>query len=186
MGSARLKTVGAGGNQRYSRRQTDRSETSRWGATMIDRRCVWLGVCWWVVAGTALAQATAEPRSELPKVVLVGDSIRLGYAPLVAKRLAGKATVVSVTGNGGDSANVLKNLDEWIVREKPVVVHLNCGLHDLKLSKTTKKHQVEAERYEANLKEIVTRIRKDTSAALVFANTTPILDDRHAKRGGDF
>ena len=74
---------------------------------------------------------------ELPKVVLVGDSIRLGYAPLVAKRLEGKARVVSAEANGGDSANVLAHLDEWVIREKPAVVHLNCGLHDLKLSKKT-------------------------------------------------
>jgi lysophospholipase L1-like esterase len=130
--------------------------------------------------------AVAPAQTELPKVVLVGDSIRLGYAPLVAKRLEGKARVVSVEANGGDSANVLKHLDEWVIAEKPAVVHFNCGLHDLKLSKKAKEHQVPLEQYEANLKEIVARIRKGTTAALVFADTTPILDDRHAKRGGDF
>lgn len=36
------------------------------------------------------ASKAAEP-AKLPKVVLIGDSIRLGYAPLVAKRLAGPA-----------------------------------------------------------------------------------------------
>jgi lysophospholipase L1-like esterase len=132
------------------------------------------------------AQPAAEPKSDLPKVVLIGDSIRLGYAPLVAKRLEGKALVISVDANGGDSDNVLKHLDEWVIREKPAVVHLNCGLHDLKLSMKTKEHQVPREKYEANLKEIVTRIRKGTSAALVFANTTPIHDERHARRGADF
>lgn len=123
---------------------------------------------------------------ELPKVVLIGDSIRLGYAPLVAQRLEGKARVVSPAANGGDSGNVLKNLQEWAVRERPDVVHLNCGLHDLKLSKKTKKHQVPLQAYEANLREIVARLRKETTAVLVFANTTPILDDRHAQRRADF
>jgi lysophospholipase L1-like esterase/dienelactone hydrolase len=139
-----------------------------------------------VLTAVARAQAPAEPKPDLPEVVLVGDSIRLGYAPLVARRLEGKARVVSVEANGGDSANVLKHLDEWVIAEKPVVVHLNCGLHDLKLSKKTKQHQVPLEQYEANLKEIVARVRKGTTAALVFADTTPILDDRHAKRGADF
>ena len=132
------------------------------------------------------AQPAAELKADLPKVVLIGDSIRLGYAPLVAKRLEGKAVVVSVEANGGDSDNVLKHLDDWVIREKPAVVHLNCGLHDLKFSKKSKEHQVPREKYEANLKEIVSRIRKGTSAALVFANTTPIHDERHAKRGADF
>jgi dienelactone hydrolase/lysophospholipase L1-like esterase len=138
------------------------------------------------LSGTVRAQSTAEPKGDLPKVVLVGDSIRLGYAPLVVKRLEGKARVVSVEANGGDSDNVLKHLDEWVIGEKPAVVHLNCGLHDLKLSKKTKEHQVPLEKYEANLKEIVTRIRQGTSAVLVFADTTPIHDERHAKRGADF
>jgi lysophospholipase L1-like esterase/dienelactone hydrolase len=130
--------------------------------------------------------ASAQPAKELPKVVLVGDSIRLGYAPLVAKRLAGKAVVVSPADNGGDSGNVLKHLDEWVVRAKPAVVHLNCGLHDLKRDKKTGKYQVELADYERNLKQLVARLRQETSAALVFANTTPILDDRHAKRRAGF
>ncbi len=153
---------------------------------MFPRRC--LGVVALVVAAPfASAQAPpAGPKPELPKVVLVGDSIRLGYAPLVARRLEGKARVVSVAANGGDSDNVLKHLDEWVIRENPAVVHLNCGLHDLKVSKKTKEHQVPLGRYEANLREIAARVRRDTSAVLVFADTTPILDERHAKRGADF
>src|SRR5262245_20817742 len=70
-------------------------------------------------------QAPASPAAELPRVVLIGDSIRLGYAPRVAARLSGKAVVVSPTENGGDSASVLAHLDEWVLREKPDVVHLN-------------------------------------------------------------
>src|SRR5262249_46097245 len=66
------------------------------------------------------------------------------------------------------------------------VIHFNCGLHDLKLSKKTKRHQVELPAYEANLKEIVARLRKGSDAALVFANTTPIHDERHAGRGATF
>jgi dienelactone hydrolase/lysophospholipase L1-like esterase len=121
----------------------------------------------------------------LPKVVLVGDSIRMGYAPGVAKRLAGLAEVVSPEANGGDSGNVLEHLDEWVVRQKPDVVHLNCGLHDLKRSRSDGLYQVERARYEANLRRIVNLV-KATGAALVFASTTPILDDRHARRGAGF
>lgn len=132
------------------------------------------------------ALQTAGASSDLPKVVLVGDSIRMGYAPLVAKKLEGKVLVISHPANGGDSANVLRNLTEWVIREKPTLIHLNCGLHDLKLDKQTKKYQVELAQYEANLREIAMRIRKETNAALVFANTTPIHDARHAKRGASF
>ena len=134
----------------------------------------------------ARGQTDASPGPKLPRVVLVGDSIRLGYAPRVAERLAGKAVVISVPENGGDSANVLAHLDEWVIRQKPDVVHLNCGLHDLKRIKADGHHQVELDRYGENLRKVVARIRKETDAALVFADTTPILDERHARRGADF
>jgi dienelactone hydrolase/lysophospholipase L1-like esterase len=132
------------------------------------------------------AQADAPAGAALPRVVLIGDSIRLGYAPKVAERLDGTATVISTPANGGDSANVIEHLDEWVIRERPDVVHLNCGLHDLKRSRADGRHQVELPRYEANLRRIVARIRAETGAALVFANTTPIVDERHARRGADF
>ena len=108
-----------------------------------------------------------------------------GLRARVAERLAGKAVVISPPENGGDSANVLAHLDEWVLRQKPDVVHLNCGLHDLKRSKTDGHHQVELDRYSENLRRIVARIRESTDAALVFADTTPILDERHARRGAD-
>jgi lysophospholipase L1-like esterase/dienelactone hydrolase len=139
-----------------------------------------------VFASVASGQTKPPEKPDLPKIVLVGDSVRMGYAPLVAKRLEGKAVVVNDKENGGDSANVLKNLDEWVIREKPDIVHINAGLHDLKLDKTSKKYQVEVAQYEKNLKEIVARIRKGTNATIIFADTTPIIDERHAKRGGNF
>jgi lysophospholipase L1-like esterase/dienelactone hydrolase len=128
----------------------------------------------------------AKGQPSLPKIVLVGDSIAGGYRPLVAKLLEGKAVVVSPPASGGDRGNVLQNLEAWLIREKPAVVHLNCGLHDLKLSKQSRKHQVELAQYEANLRRIATRLQQAANTSFVFANTTPIIDERHAKRGADF
>jgi GDSL-like Lipase/Acylhydrolase family len=81
---------------------------------------------------------------------------------------------------------VLAHLDEWVLRQKPDVVHVNCGLHDLKRSKTDGLYQVALDRYSENLRRIVARIREGSNAVLVFANTTPIHDERHARRGADF
>jgi dienelactone hydrolase/lysophospholipase L1-like esterase len=138
------------------------------------------------VSAASRGQADASRAAVLPRVVLIGDSIRLDYASKVAERLSGKAAVISPPENGGDSANVLAHLDEWVLRQKPDVVHLNCGLHDLKRSKSDGHHQIELDRYGENLRRIVARIREGTDAALVFADTTPILDERHARRGADF
>jgi lysophospholipase L1-like esterase/dienelactone hydrolase len=143
------------------------------------KRYAWLAVL--LVASPATAQD-----KDLPKVVLVGDSIRQGFAPLVVKRLEGKAIVVSHEANGGDSGNVLKHLDEWLIKEQPNIVHFNCGLHDLKRGKKDAAYQVSLEQYEKNLRAIVGRIRKETKAAILFADTTPIHDERHAKRGAAF
>lgn len=145
-----------------------------------------------IVSLSCLATAFGQPGNEtgqaLPKVVLVGDSIRLSYAPIVLKQLDDKATVVSPKANGGDSNNVLKNLEQWVIREKPAVVHFNCGIHDTKHFKATGKFQVSPEQYEANLRKIVEGIRKETDAVVLFATTTPILDDRAAaaRKGRDY
>ena len=120
----------------------------------------------------------------MPRVVLIGDSIRIGYAPLVAKQLDGKAIVVSEKANGEDSGNVLRNLDEWVIKEKPDVVHINAGLHDLKLKDGS--YQVPLAEYEQNLKTILDRIRKETNAKVIFATTTPIVDNLHAQRKAGF
>jgi len=134
----------------------------------------------------AADQDPGEPK--LPKVVLIGDSIRLSYAPAVTRELEGTATVVSPKPNGGDSSNVLKHLQEWIVNERPDVVHFNCGIHDTKKFKKTGKFQVSPEQYAENLRQIVTRIRKETGAVVLFAASTPILDDRAAaaRAGRDY
>lgn len=125
---------------------------------------------------------------DLPRVVILGDSIRLSYTPTVVKQLAGKAIVISPKANGGDSSNVFKHLDQWVINEKPAAVHFNCGIHDTKKFKATGKFQVSPEQYEANLRKIVERIRKETGAVVLFATTTPILDDRaaHTRRDRDY
>src|SRR5258708_6402195 len=110
----------------------------------------------------SLALAQQPPKVELPKVLLLGDSIREGYAPLVAKKLEGVAEVIAPKENGGDTANTLKMLDDWLKAGKPVVVHFNCGLHDLKFAKKTNAFQVPPDDYAKNLKAIAERLKKET------------------------
>lgn len=140
--------------------------------------------CWSALFLAILVSSATAQEKPLPKVILVGDSIRMGYAPLVATRLDGKAIVISAKPNGEDSGNVLKNLDEWVINEKPDVVHINAGLHDLKLK--DKSYQVPLADYEKNLKTILERIQNETKAKVIFATTTPILDDLHAQRKAGF
>ncbi len=126
--------------------------------------------------GAAFAQDAPKP--VLPKVVLLGDSVREHYAPFVAELLAGRATVVTPKTNGGDTGKLLTNLNEWAIKEQPDVVHFNSGIHDTKRDQKTAKYNIPPEKYEANLREIVKRLRAETRAKIVFALSTPLIDER--------
>ena len=127
-----------------------------------------------------------EKAPELPRVLLLGDSIRIGYAPLVAKKLDGIAVVVHPGAeNCADTPTMLKGLDKWLGEQPFLIVHFNCGLHDLKFDKVKKVHQVPTVTYAENLKAIVERLKKATPN-VIFASTTPIIDDRHALRKAAF
>ena len=52
--------------------------------------------------------------SDLPKVLLLGDSIRISYQPHVARLLAGRATVVGPAENCQTSLYTLSSLNRWI------------------------------------------------------------------------
>src|SRR5881396_740319 len=68
----------------------------------------------------------------LARVLLIGDSISIGYTATVRKELAGKANVHRIPENGADTANGLKKIDAWLGNSRWDVIHFNWGLHDLK------------------------------------------------------
>jgi lysophospholipase L1-like esterase len=127
----------------------------------------------------ALAQITDI--AGLPRVLLLGDSISIGYTLPVRARLAGRANVHRPAENCSDSAKGVRTLDKWLGEGKWDVVHFNFGLHDLKyldekgtLVPADKGKQVASvEQYEKNLRALVARL-KQTGAKLVFATTTPV------------
>ncbi len=115
-------------------------------------------------------------------VVLIGDSIRLGYQPVVARRLDAAARVWGPEENCGSTRAVVANLDEWILRrlEPGAVVHLNAGLHDLRRPPgTSGRPAVPIPEYVANLRTIVGSVTRIAKVTLVLATTTPVDDLRH-------
>src|SRR5436190_2584885 len=78
----------------------------------------------------AMEPITDEPG--LPRVLLIGDSISMGYTIPVRKALKGKANIHRILTNGSSTVTGLANLDEWLGKGKWDVIHLNWGLHDLK------------------------------------------------------
>lgn len=118
----------------------------------------------------AFAPVVDEPG--LPRVLLIGDSISIGYTPVVREKLKGIANVHRIPENGGPTTKGLEKIDEWLGKGRWDVIHFNWGLHDLKRLQPDR-CQVPLEQYEANLKRLVARLER-TGAVLVWATTTPV------------
>ncbi len=115
----------------------------------------------------------------MPKVVLIGDSIRIGYEPYVIAELEGICDVWGPTENGGDSNNALCHLDEWVIDRQPDIIHLNCGLHDMKIENDLNNRQIPLDKYTENVKKIIDQIVSKTNAILIWATTTPVHEKNH-------
>lgn len=109
---------------------------------------------------------------KLPRVLLIGDSISIGYTFPTRDLLAGKANLHRIPANAGPTINGLEHIDEWLGTSKWDVIHFNWGLHDLKFLNDGKQQAPIAE-YEANLTQLVERLKK-TGAKLIWASTTPV------------
>jgi acyl-CoA thioesterase-1 len=126
----------------------------------------------------------------LPNVLIIGDSISIGYTPFVREMLKGKANVLRpmlVNGNPENCSGTTKgveNIVRWIGVTKWEVIHFNFGLHDIKHvdpvtgeGSNNPKHPLQADlkQYKKNLEIIVEKL-KATGAKIIFATTTPYPD----------
>lgn len=135
----------------------------------------------------ALAPITDE--AGLPRVLLIGDSISIGYTLPTRELLKGKANVHRIPANGGSTKDGLAKIEAWLGTGKWDLIHFNWGLHDLKHWKERKLDmagpQVSTlEEYEKNLRELAKRL-KATGAKLIFATTTPVPEGSGGRVAGD-
>lgn len=133
--------------------------------------------------------------AKLPKVLILGDSISIGYTLAVRRGLAGTANVVRPKANCGDTPMGLAHIDEWLGDEKWDVIHFNWGLWDLcyrnpavktqgNRDKVNGKLSVPIPDYEKNLETLVLRLKR-TGATLIFATTTVVPDGEVGRIVGD-
>ena len=135
----------------------------------------------------SLAAITDEPG--LPRVLLIGDSISMGYTLPVRELLKGKANLHRIASNAGSTKDGIAKIDSWLGNAKWDVIHFNWGLHDLKHWKDGKLDpagpQVSTpEEYEKNLRELTKRM-KATGAKLIWATTTPVPAGCDGRTAGD-
>jgi lysophospholipase L1-like esterase len=131
----------------------------------------------------------------LPNVLLIGDSISIGYTKPVMAMLKDVANVQRVNANGGDTNRGLKMLKRWLGSTQWDVIHFNWGLHDLCYRHADSKVQgnrdkvngaiaVPLEQYGKNLEALVLKL-KETDATLVWASTTIVPDGEAGRVLGD-
>jgi len=130
----------------------------------------------------------------LPRVLLIGDSISIGYTLPTRALLKGKVNLHRIPTNGGPTIKGLEQIDAWLGKKKWDVIHFNWGLHDLKYmgpngenlfpKEKGGKVQVPIQEYEKNLERLVVRLKK-TNANLVWRNTTPVPPGSKGRYVGD-
>jgi acyl-CoA thioesterase-1 len=141
------------------------------------------------------AFAPIQDEAGLPRVLLIGDSISIGYTIAVRELLKGKANVHRIPTNGGPTTNGMKSIKAWMGTSKWDVIHFNWGLHDLKyiMDDPSKRadpktpgahHQVSLLEYEKNLTALVIKL-KSTGAQLIWCNTTPVPEGSEGRIVGE-
>ena len=143
-----------------------------------------------LLAAAALAPAQQPRRPEfvpitddknLPRVLIIGDSISIGYTLPLREALAGVANVHRPPENCQHTWLGLEKIDEWLGDGEWDLIHFNWGLHDLKYVDTEGERALppegtqvtSLEDYEANLDRLVKRL-KQTGAKLIWRPTTPV------------
>jgi len=130
----------------------------------------------------------------LPHVLIIGDSISIGYTLPTRALLQGKVNLHRIPTNGGPTIKGLSEIDKWLGKRKWDLIHFNWGLHDLKYMGKDGTNLVPKEKggvvqvpladYENNLEKLVVRMKK-SAKQLVWRNTTPIPPGSRARYVGD-
>lgn len=123
-----------------------------------------------------------------PKILIVGDSISLGYTPYVREDLQGIAQVYHNRGNAQHTGTGLDSIETWIGTKDWDIIQFNWGLWDLCYRHPDSKTQgnrdkvhgtitYELEDYGKNLDSIVQWMKAKSDAKLIFVTTTYVPED---------
>lgn len=117
-----------------------------------------------------------------PKVLIIGDSISIGYFPYIKDQLSDVAVLKHNRGNAEYTGYGLENIRQWIGNEKWDVIQFNWGLWDLAyrmgegrnrkgLNKKNGTLTTTPAAYARNLDSLL-KILRETHAKLIFVTTT--------------
>ncbi|WP_339703317.1 SGNH/GDSL hydrolase family protein [Algoriphagus aquimarinus] len=128
-----------------------------------------------------LFSSSFSPRE--PRILIIGDSISIGYTPFVKDHFEGKALVKHNPSNAQHTGTGLKQISKWLGNKEWDIVQFNWGLWDLcyrhpdaiaygMRDKVNGKVTYTVDEYAANLDLLVTSIKTKTDAKLIFVTTT--------------
>ena len=114
----------------------------------------------------------------MKQILLLGDSIRMGYSEYVKELLKDQAEIISPEENCRSSQTIIIGLQKWTELcdpERVEVVHFNCGHWDAEHFDKLPEPLTSLEEYAKNLGIIVKLLRaRFPNAKLIFATTTPM------------
>ncbi|MGZ0014789.1 SGNH/GDSL hydrolase family protein [Yeosuana sp. AK3] len=117
------------------------------------------------------------------KILIIGDSISIGYTPYVQAYFSEKAIVSHNKGNAQHTGTGLEKIEEWLGEEQWDIIQFNWGLWDLcyrhpdskefgNRDKINGKPEFTVAEYASNLDSLVTIIKRKSTAKLIFVTTT--------------
>lgn len=122
--------------------------------------------------------------SDKQKILVIGDSISIGYTPHMKKRLSKIATVEHIGENAQTSTYGASRINDWIGDDTWDIIQFNWGLWDLQYKTPDNKDQkiygqqlTTIREYKQNLESIVGVLKTKTNAELVFVTCTYVPED---------
>ncbi len=123
---------------------------------------------------------------ENKQILLIGDSIRMGYCATVKEALADVAEVLYPAENCRSTHFVIESLDYWVNlcrAEDVAAVHFNCGHWDAAHFGDDDTPLTTVETYGFNIRKIVRRLKKYfPNAKIYYATTCPMTPDPAPER----
>jgi acyl-CoA thioesterase-1 len=136
---------------------------------------------------SARPDPTAGDDPDLPRVLIIGDSISMNYNNALHDALEGVANVHRIEGNAFSSNYGMQYAEYWLgnFRKDGMgwdVIQFNHGLHDLKQRGPDAPYATDLKTYQRNLRRIIATLKK-TDATLIWCTTTPVPNSRGGRYG---
>lgn len=113
-------------------------------------------------------------------VLIIGDSISIGYTPFIKTALSPNVEVAHNPGNGGSTLRGMESMDKWLDNRDWDVILFNFGLHDMVHKDSSGKYDVvngtiavPLKEYRKNLEAIADKLN-ETTAKVIFVSTTMV------------